>query len=197
MLKAHQQFRKGIRQALRVGNKEVQVAATKDELKKQIEEIQSGESLRTIALENLDNASKSRDEYQFQREHGSKRVGRWAQEFANGFAEFVGAYSGIIDIIKGAGGPYGEVGYQTLSILLIVVVNKSNNDMKIKDLLDELRKSFPRLENWSHMYPTQPMRVLVANVYDQVTEFSRTAAKYFARFWSKFMNYFMRLTLRS
>jgi hypothetical protein len=120
VLNAHQQFKKRIRHALRIGKKEVQVATTKDELKKQIEEIQIGESLHAVALENLDSASKSRDAYQLEREHGSKRISRWAQEFANGFAEFVSAYSGILDIVKGAGGPYGEVGYQTLSILLIV-----------------------------------------------------------------------------
>jgi hypothetical protein len=185
VIKAHHQFKKRIQHALRISNKEFQVATTKDELNKQIEEIQNGESLHAVALENLDEASKSRDAYQLDRKHGAKRVGRWGQEFANAFAEFVSAYSGILDIVKGAGGPYGEIGYQTLSILLIVVVNKNNNDTKIKDLLDELRKSFPRLENWSYMYPTQPMRVLVANVYEQVTEFSRAAVKYFTQFWSE------------
>lgn len=120
VLEAHQKFKKQLRHALRISNKEVQIATTNDELKKQIEEIQNGESIHAVALENLDNASKSRDAYKLEREHGSKRVGRWAQEFANGFAEFFSAYSGILDIMRGAGGPYGEVGYQTLSILLIV-----------------------------------------------------------------------------
>ena len=54
------------------------------------------------------------------------------------------------------------------------------------DLLDEIRKSFPRLENWSQIYPTQTMRGLVATVYDQVTAFSRAAVEYFSHFWSMF-----------
>jgi hypothetical protein len=66
-----------------------------------------------------------------------------------------------------------------------VVVNKSNNDKKIMELLDDLRKSFPRLDSWPLIYPTDEMRDLVAAVYNQVTEFSMAVAEYFARFWSK------------
>ena len=124
MIADHQKFKKRFRQALKIGNREAQIAATKEELKKQIEDVQSGDFLQILALENLGSASKSHDIYRLGRKHGSKRVGRWAQEFANGFADFIGAYSGIVDIIKGAGGPYGEVAYQTLSILLIVSLSR-------------------------------------------------------------------------
>jgi hypothetical protein len=64
-------------------------------------------------------------------------------------------------------------------------VNKSNNDTKIKDILEEVRKSFPRLENWTGIYPTKYMRTLVAKAYEQVMEFSRTATEYFSSFLSK------------
>ena len=52
-------------------------------------------------------------------------------------------------------------------------------------MLDEVRKSFPRLENWTGIYPTKNMRTLVAKAYEQVMEFSRTATKYFTSFLSK------------
>jgi regulator of replication initiation timing len=51
--------------------------------------------------------------------------------------------------------------------------------------LEEVRKSFPRLENWTGIYPTKNMRTLVAKAYEQVMEFSRTATEYFSSFLSK------------
>jgi hypothetical protein len=68
-------------------------------------------------------------------------------------------------------------------------VNKTSNDTNIRDLLDDIRKSFPRLENWPNIYPTETMRSLVATAYEQVTNFSRAAAEYFSRFWSEFSNF--------
>jgi hypothetical protein len=98
-----------VRKALGIDNSNVHLASTKEELNKQI-----------VAQQNLDQASNSHSVYTENRKHGAKRVGRWAQEFAFGFSAFVSAYSGIVDAVKTAGGPYGEVAYQTLSILLIV-----------------------------------------------------------------------------
>ena len=43
-----------------------------------------------------------------------------AQEQANSFAEFVSAYSGLVDVVNTAGEPYSRVAFQTLSVLLIV-----------------------------------------------------------------------------
>ncbi|TVY32027.1 hypothetical protein LSUB1_G008432 [Lachnellula subtilissima] len=186
ILKTHQEFKRKLRKALKIGSKEVQIASTKEELETQIEAVRNRLSPPLLALQNLDDADKAHDVYTEYRKKGPKRVGRWAQDFANGFSQFVGAYSGIVDIVRSAGGPYGEVAYQSLSILLIVVVNKSANDTKIKDLLDDIRKSFPRLENWPQIYPTRTMKALVATAYEQVTEFSRAAAYYFTNFWRRF-----------
>jgi hypothetical protein len=109
-----------VQKALGIDNNNLHLASTKEELNRQIEEVQDGLSPRLVAQENLDEASKSHDVYTENRKHGAKKVGRWAQEFAIGFSAFVSAYSGIVDAVKTAGGPYGEVAYQTLSILLIV-----------------------------------------------------------------------------
>ncbi|KUJ17982.1 uncharacterized protein LY89DRAFT_717619 [Mollisia scopiformis] len=186
VLKAHQRFKNKLRKALRVEKREVHIASTKEDLDKQIKETQDGFFPHLVAQQNLDDATKSQDIYHADRTHGAKRVGRWAQEFANGFSQFVSAYSGIIDVVQNAAGPYGDVAYQTLSIFLIVVVNKSSNDIKIKDLLDDMRKSFPRLENWADIYPTTTMRKLVADAYEQVIEFSRAATEYFTHFLTRF-----------
>ena len=120
VVKAHEKFKRKFRRALKSGHEAIKIAKTEDELKQQIEDIRSWDSIRGGALESLDEASKARETHQDQRKYGGKRIGRGAQEFVSGFAQFLGAYSSILDIVRGAGGPYGEVGYQTLSILLIV-----------------------------------------------------------------------------
>lgn len=64
-------------------------------------------------------------------------------------------------------------------------MNKTNNDERISDLLDDMRKSFPKLENWKDIYPTEVMRTLVAAAYEQVIDFCRVASEYLTRFFSK------------
>jgi hypothetical protein len=66
-----------------------------------------------------------------------------------------------------------------------VVVNKSGNDSGIADLLKELRKSFPQLDDWTLIYPTPSMKQAVAEVYKEVITFARDASIYFTRFRSK------------
>lgn len=91
---------------------------------KQVETARSGTPPGLVALQSLNDASKSRDVYTADRQQGSKRVGKLAQEFTNAFSDFVSAYSGIVDIVKGAGGIYATAAYQTLSIFLIVSQRK-------------------------------------------------------------------------
>lgn len=120
VLNAHQKFKKRFRRALKLGNVQTKIAETEDELQQQIEDITCWDRIRGSAFKSLDEASKAQETYQDQRIQGRKRLGRGVQEFASGLSQFLGAYSSILDIVKGAGGPYGEIGYQTLSILLIV-----------------------------------------------------------------------------
>ncbi|PQE06025.1 hypothetical protein CJF30_00004962 [Rutstroemia sp. NJR-2017a BBW] len=114
---------------------EYHIATTKEELNTQVEEIRGGHNARGVALEGLDNAEKTHEAYLHNRQHGPKRVGRWGQEFASTFADFLSAYSGIIDIVKSAGAPYGEIAYQSLSILL-VATQKAYADLDIAPWLD-------------------------------------------------------------
>ena len=61
------------------------------------------------------------------------------------------------------------------------MVNKAGNDSKISELLSELQKSFPQLDDWTKIYPTSTVERLVAEVYKQVIVFAREASKYFTR----------------
>ena len=49
-----------------------------------------------------------------------RTVGKKTVVFANNFANFFQAYSGVVEIMKGADQQYGGIAYGTLSILLIV-----------------------------------------------------------------------------
>ncbi|EED20798.1 hypothetical protein TSTA_039920 [Talaromyces stipitatus ATCC 10500] len=137
---------------------------------------------RNKAFGALSEATGVQKSYQVKRRTGWRKVGHQAQTFVKKFADFMGVYSGIISLLKGAGGIYGEVAYETLSILFIVVVNKSANDSKIGDLLFELRRSFPKLDDWTSIYPTSNMKMLVTEVYKQVIEFARDASLYYTQF---------------
>lgn len=49
-----------------------------------------------------------------------KKAGRVTQNFFTAFSDFLAAYSGIVEIVKGAGQQYGEAAYEALSLFLIV-----------------------------------------------------------------------------
>ena len=130
---------------------------------------------------------------------GAKKVGRRAQNFIKAFADFLGAYSGIVELVKGAGQQYGQIAYETLSMLLTVclgmpvsqfvladkcqvVVNKCNNDTRIADFLSELRMSFPELGTLMEVYsPSSTIKERIVSVYTEVIIFARMATEYFGR----------------
>lgn len=66
-----------------------------------------------------------------------------------------------------------------------MVVNKSGNDSGIANLLKEMRKSFPQLDDWTLIYPTASMKQAVAEVYKEVIIFARDASIYFTKFRSR------------
>jgi hypothetical protein len=47
------------------------------------------------------------------------------------------------------------------------------------DTLEELSKSFPKLQDWKTIYSYETMKELVAQVYKQIIDFSRGAVSYF------------------
>ncbi|CAG8955734.1 hypothetical protein HYFRA_00011000 [Hymenoscyphus fraxineus] len=183
----HDLFKKKLQRSLKLSNRGVQIASNREDLNKQIESIQNDTEPRLAAQQILGDTSNIHDNYTVDRQHGVKKTGRKIQTFADAFGQFVSAYSGIIEVIATASGPYGEVAYQTLSIFFTVVVNKTRNDEKIAELLDDMRKTFPKLEPWKDIYPTDNMKALVATAYQQVITFCRAASEYFTRFFKRLM----------
>ncbi|KAK3319661.1 hypothetical protein B0T19DRAFT_432835 [Cercophora scortea] len=186
----HESFKKAVAPVI---SKSENLASTKEELEGQISKIKgdhdgpsrSSTSAAVDAAQDLNAATKARDAYTQERAKGARKAASAVQHGLDAMAKFISAYSSLLETVMSAGGPYGEVGYQTLSILLIVVVNKSKNDERIVDHLTQIQKSIPRLAVWKAIYPNDTMRELVANAYLQVIEFSRAAAKYFTRFWHR------------
>ena len=62
-----------------------------------------------------------------------------------------------------------------------IVVNKSINDVKFSDTIQDLNKSFPQLDQLSSVYPSTSMEICLALVYKDVILFARQATDYFTR----------------
>ena len=90
---------------------------TKVELDRQI---MSYEGLKESAINTIENATDVHSKWDTSRRVGPKKVGAKMQRFLDVFSDFLNAYSGIIELLKGAGQVYGQVAYETLSIFLIV-----------------------------------------------------------------------------
>lgn len=109
------------RQKLQGLLKSKHIVTTKTELEQQIKRYERDqEYLKEQAFDAITYAANDNTRYQNDRMKGRNKVGRLAQEFLTSFAEFFKAYSGVVELLKGAGQVYGTVAYETLSILFIV-----------------------------------------------------------------------------
>lgn len=86
----------------------------------QLRQYADPKSVENVAAGTLEDALKARSEWEERRARGHGKVGSAIQRFATNLAYFFGAYSDIINAVKKVGGPYGEAGYQAISILLFV-----------------------------------------------------------------------------
>ena len=77
------------------------------------------DSLEKLLSHRLNEATGRRDEHAGNQRRIVK-VGKATQTFASNFSGFLQAYSGIIEIMKGADEQYGGAAYSALSLLLIV-----------------------------------------------------------------------------
>jgi uncharacterized protein YfiM (DUF2279 family) len=77
-------------------------------------------SSRSEAMGALGDANGAQQSYRAVRQSGVKKAGRVTQEFVKTFADFLGVYSGIIALMKGAESVYGDVAYEVLSVFFIV-----------------------------------------------------------------------------
>lgn len=66
-----------------------------------------------------------------------------------------------------------------------VFVNKKTNDDKIEAHLNRIQKTLPRLDVWKGIYHHEEMTKLVSETYHLVIQFSRAAANYFCRRWTR------------
>jgi hypothetical protein len=102
-------------------HKLIKLPTTQQELEEQIENLDpTYDGLRESALQTVGYAANAQASWDAGRQTGARKVGANTQRFLKRFSDFVGAYSGIIEILKGAGQVYGDVAYETLSIFLIV-----------------------------------------------------------------------------
>lgn len=97
-----------------------QLQSTQAGLVDQLKGYADSKSVTIAAAGSLEEALTARADWDAYHGHGYGKFGSHLQRFATGLASFMGAYSGIINAVKSAGGPYGEAGYQAISVLLIV-----------------------------------------------------------------------------
>jgi hypothetical protein len=120
----HASFKKRFLGSTKQGNPLTPLANSKEELERQIQDALGGTPPRppasVDAARELEGAVKVQGAYEEERQAGGKMVGSVIQRYLNQFAQFVGAYGNLLEAVATAGGPYGEVGFQTLSILFIV-----------------------------------------------------------------------------
>jgi hypothetical protein len=198
-LRGRDEFKQRVRRILGGKRGSHQVPTTREGLQQQIKELDPRQ-LGELADSALRVAGRAHSTYIKERATGAKKMGQRTQNFVRVFADFLGAYSGIVELVRGAGQQYGQLAYETLSLFLSVrrkkttsqsvlansyqvVVNKCNNDMKIADFLSELRKSFPQLDTLRKVYsPSTVLRERIVSVYNEVIIFARKATDYFAHF---------------
>ena len=82
----------------------------------------NADSLEELLSHSLYDATGQRDKHASSQKTIVK-VGKATQTFASNFSSFLQAYSGIIEIMKGADQQYGGVAYSALSLLLIVGIS--------------------------------------------------------------------------
>ncbi|KAL9118251.1 MAG: hypothetical protein Q9187_005207 [Circinaria calcarea] len=123
-IQGHGYFRDKLRLGSRNKQANAKIASTRTALEQQIAEYKQDSNsfgdLRQQAADYITQANGFHKKYQEDRTTGAKKIGRYAQSFVNSFADFLSVYSGIIELLKGAGQIYGTVAYETLSIFFIV-----------------------------------------------------------------------------
>lgn len=122
--KEHEAFKKRALVSLGIKKQALSLASSKEDLDRRISELLSGKPT-SEATQELDIATKAHDGYEKDRQNGGKKIAKDIQSRLNAFSQFLSAYAGIADAVSSAGGPYSQVGFQTLSILLVVSIASS------------------------------------------------------------------------
>ncbi|KAI9666538.1 MAG: hypothetical protein M1821_004474 [Bathelium mastoideum] len=110
-----------------------------------------------------------------------RQTGRNAVKFARTFSDYLEAYSGIIEIMNGADQQYGGVAYATISLFLIIAVNKDRKEKRIDELLRALQREFIRVQTVKQVHGTPTMQGLICDAFIESIMFLRWATRYYAQ----------------
>lgn len=167
---------------------------------------QSGGSvdISELAVAEFNGAADRLETFKEQRTRGILGANESFQRSVVAVSRFAAAYSNILEAVSKASGPYTEIGYQTVTVLLIVssnlgirskspkltkppqvFVNKKNHDNVIEQHLKRIGRLFPRLERWKAIYQNNRMDELVSITYHLGIQFSRSVADYFCHRWKR------------
>lgn len=119
--KDHELFKTRIQRSLK-GSKRLDLASSKEEFENYLRKLGEDDSpeLGQRAVEEFRIAAGTLLSHQQKRTHGLRGANSALQESLLAISRFVAAYSSILDAVSQAAGPYAQVGYQTMTILLIV-----------------------------------------------------------------------------
>ncbi|KAM0795426.1 hypothetical protein BDR22DRAFT_976891 [Usnea florida] len=144
----------------------------------------------------LDLAQVKNSAWSAKRKKGLRKLPTLLQTFMTRFADFLEAYSVIVEIIKQADSQYGGLAYSTVSLLLLVgadmsrstgfslsskvAVNKSKREETIDSTLESLRWVLPRVGKLQGLIPSDDSALLVNRVYTNVVKFARSCILYYS-----------------
>lgn len=120
--KDHELFKSRIQRSLKVSRRRLDLASSKEEFESCLRKIGEDDSpeLGQRAVDEFRIAAGTLLSYEQKRTHGLRGANRALQESLFAVSRFAAAYSNILDAISQSAGPYAQVGYQTMTILLIV-----------------------------------------------------------------------------
>ncbi|ORX96838.1 hypothetical protein BCR34DRAFT_607493 [Clohesyomyces aquaticus] len=108
------------------------------------------------------------------------RVEQQTTKFLDRFHGYVQAYSGVVQIMNGAGQGYGDAAYGALSLFLVVAVNKKKTEDVIEKMLVTLQQQYCRIQMIKEVYATSRMKEHTAVVYRLGIEFLYEAVRYYS-----------------
>ncbi|KAH0437780.1 hypothetical protein CcaCcLH18_03676 [Colletotrichum camelliae] len=92
----------------------------------------------------------------------------------NDIAEFVGEFSGVVEVMKAADQAYGGVAYSALSVFLSVAVNTKRKDDLIDGVIVSLKAEYSRTVLLSEIYHTPEMSAYITAFEKKRLEILRT-----------------------
>ena len=96
----------------------------------------------------------------------------------NGFCEFAGQLSGIVQILLPQSPEY-TVTYGLLSLLFKAVVDKQKQQERLAVHVETLRFKLPLVDFYQKVFPTNQMKMVVAQLYTNVLLFLQEALAYY------------------